>query len=177
VVTPPTGRPRGRPPKNIISAPRIRKKKPEERTKYFFNDPDRFALALFGSLLIRGREPWQASLIVAYGKTPRIWCLTDAEREGVNRERRRQGKKHMLSSGGAILSPLPHTTPEGRASTIRKKFQRCQRDPVAAHWLKLMAESFAMASVRREQGLFAHVINVLGPQLEIYVQSNNQRET
>jgi hypothetical protein len=166
-MTKPTGRPRGRPPKHGPTRPAHR---PVGSTEDFFKGPDRYLLAYYGALRLLGRSPMEASTIVAAAKDAERWTLNPDELRTVNSARKRKGKEELIPEGATILSPPAHTTLEGRASTIRKKFNRAQTNPVAAHWLKIVAQAIAIPRALDEERMpLPQIIFALGAEVEAYV--------
>jgi hypothetical protein len=167
-VTKPTGAPRGRPPKQGPKRPAHR---PVGSTEGFFKAPDRYLLAYYGALRVLGQSPTEASTFVAAAKDPERWSLNPDELHAVNSARKRKGKGQLIPEGAIILSPPAFTTLEGRASTIRKKFNRAQTNPVAAHWLKIMVQAIAVPrALDGERMPLPEVLFALGAEVEAYVK-------
>jgi hypothetical protein len=169
-MTKPTGRPRGRPLK-----PKGQKRpahRPTGSVIDFFKDPDRYLIAYYAALRLLGRSAMQAASSVAVARGAELWVLSDDERRKVNGngKRRRKGWS-QICEGALILSPPAHTSIEGRASAIRKKFSRAQGNPAAAHWLKIMAQAIAVTRALDGERMPAPpVLFGLGAEIETYVK-------
>jgi hypothetical protein len=126
MVTPKTGRPRGRPQLDFVQ------------------DPDRFAIALAFALRALGSSENAAFQAVAASG---FGSKVSAEQIGPRRKRGRGAIPGglMVTYERAAHSGAATTTLRGRATSLRHKGARIERDPKAMAWLEEKQAAFALA--------------------------------
>jgi hypothetical protein len=140
VVTPRTGRARGRPRKPAKPA------KPQRSagrpTLSFFDDPDRYRVGCLDALLALG--------IRSESACARALAALDVAIEGGEGKLAPDGRlvttwERFRTRAGATAATL-----DGRASTLREKQRRC-RSPEEANWRRAMSSCFKVALHPRDR--------------------------
>jgi hypothetical protein len=184
MVTEPTGKQKGRPPK---AGPR----RPAHRPSLnFWRDPDRHLSAYYMALVRRGRSHRRALILVALAKKAmkersRITLEVLTPEEFRTENERRKGKTAIIEGRRLRWKPIEshmllrdrtHMTTDGVASGIRKKLRLAQRDPAVADWLSAMANQFAILDAMPASPAAAwferleQIVRVTGPELEAHLK-------
>ncbi len=191
-MTKPSGKPRGRPPKQ---GPKLPARPANRPPLDFWRDPEnRHLLAYYKALVLRGRTHRQALILVATAKKAlkepsRITLELLTPEEFQDENEKRKGKTDIVEGRRIRWKPLTgreglwdrtHTTTDGVASGIRKQLRLAERDPAVADWLRIMADQFAildgMPSMtdawleRLEQ-----IVRVTSPELEAHLKRVHAR--
>jgi hypothetical protein len=131
VTKPIAGKLRGRPPSDFFSYP----------VKV------RMQLAQYGAFLLEGHSNRRAALLVMAGEN--VWQLGPLHPEEIrdlNRKLKLGGKRRRWPENSWVVHGREFRWDyiRGRVRTIQTRYDRSLKEPLAAHWLRIMARSLSI---------------------------------